>query len=330
MKSALPPSHRVLIIGAGAVGCTLAWHLSATRASTTLLARGAALDAISREGITLWQNGRPLESRRIETTKTVSQGGPWDTVLICVKQYDLAAVLQDIAPLVASGVSVVPFVNGIPWWLLRTHPLLKAQPLASWGPNYCGLPELPLASVLGGVIHFPAHLRDACNVEQGGRNSLLLGELNGSVSDRLQRLADLFSETSLECQASSQIQTDLWNKLLGNTVFNPVSALANATMREMLTDADLRQLCAALMAEVRDTGKALGLAQTVSVEQRLAQAESAGDARTSMLQDALAGRRLEGEALLGIVTRIARSVGVPAPMLDGIWALLQSRYLRNN
>lgn len=330
MKPPLKQPHRILIVGAGAVGCTLAWHLSATSASTSLLARGAALDAISREGLTLWQNGRPLESRRIETTKTVSEGGPWDTVLICVKQYDLAAVLQDIAPLVGDGTDVVPFVNGIPWWFLQTHPVLKDRPLPSWGSNYCGLPDLPLASVLGGVIHFPAHLRDACNVEQGGRNNLMLGELSGRASNRLQRLVAVFGETSLSCQASKQIQADFWSKLLGNTVFNPVSALANATMREMLTDVELRQLCAALMAEVRDTGMALGLIQTVGVEQRLVQAESAGDARTSMLQDALAGRRLEGQALLGIVTRIARSVGVPAPMLDAIWALLRSRYLRND
>ena len=329
MKSAVTPSHRILIVGAGAVGCTLAWHLSATSASTTLLARGAALDAISREGLTLWQNGRAQETRRIKTTKELSQGGPWDTVLVCVKQYDLPAVLQDITPLVADGATVVPFVNGIPWWFLLTHPMLKDQPLSSWGPNYSGLRELPLARVLGGVIHFPAQMRDACNVEQGSRNNLILGELNGSVSDRLQRLAGVFSETSLSCQASSQIQAEFWSKLLGNTVFNPVSALANATVREMLTDADLRQLCSALMTEVHDTGTALGLMQTTSVEQRLIQAESAGDARTSMLQDALAGRRVEGEALLGIVTRVARSAGVNTPMLDGIWALLRSRFLRN-
>lgn len=319
----------ILIIGAGAIGCTLAWHLSATDANVTLLARGAALRAIEQRGLTLFKAGQAGGTRAIRTTAHLHTDDGWDVIFMCVKQYDLAKSLESLQHIECRAAVIIPLVNGIPWWLLQTHEQLRREPPHTWGKAYASYPQIHLQRVIGGVIHIPAQMRDACTVEQGSRNTLVLGELDGSMSERLHRLTGTIQQSELQCTPSRNIQQDLWNKLLGNAVFNPISALANATMHQMLHEPGLHDLCCHVMSEVMAVGDALGLAQTTTVEQRMQQAASAGDARTSMLQDTLAGRRIEGDTLVGVVVRMAQSVSIHTPTLNGVWALLESRFMRS-
>ncbi len=318
----------ILIIGAGAIGCTLAWHLSGANAHIPLLARSTSLQAITQHGIRLYKNGTLQGTRAIETASDFPSNSVWDAIFICVKQYDLAQTLMSLQHIKCDSTVIIPLVNGIPWWLLQTHEKLRREAPATWGNTYASYPKIDLGCVVGGVIHIPAQMRDACTVEQGSRDTLVLGELDGTMSDRLTQLVATINHSDLQCKCSTHIHHDLWNKLLGNAVFNPVSALANATMYQILHEANLRTLCALLIAEVMSVGNALGYPQDISVEQRLQQAEYAGNVRTSMLQDALAGKRIEGETLVGVVAQIARCVDVQAPTLDSIWALLQSRFMR--
>ena len=320
--------QNILIIGAGAIGCTLAWHLSGTKANVTLLARGRALEAIAQHGITLYRGSQNRGTRLIQVIDHLHAAAHWDVIFVCVKQYDLAGVITSLQRIDCRNAAIIPLVNGIPWWLLQTHERLRHEAREMWGPAYAGFPDVDSTRLIGGVIHIPAQMRDACTVEQGGRDTLALGEIDGSISERLATLVATLNQSDLQCKASHHIQHDLWNKLLGNAVFNPVSALANASMHQMLNDPGLRTLCAQLMAEVMQVGRALGFPQDINVETRLAQSESAGHARTSMLQDALAGRRIEGDTLVGSVSRIARCLGVATPTLDGIWTLLHQRFMR--
>ncbi|AZY51261.1 ketopantoate reductase family protein [Bordetella avium] len=311
---------RILIVGAGAVGSTLAWHLAGTRASVALLARGERAEILERQGLTLWRDGQDMGRRHLPIL-TQPQGS-WDAILLCVKQYDLPQALRTFTAL--GDAPLIPLINGIPWWLLQRHPRLRGQ--SGWGEFYASFPAVALSRVLGSVVYIPARMRDAANVEQGGRDALALGEIDGPPRARTEALAATLNAGGLQCKVSQHIEADIWNKLLGNATFNPVSALANATMQQMLTHADLRQLCARLIAELMAVGAALGYQEAQGVEGRLRQAESAGHARTSMLQDASAGRPLESEALVGIVTRIAAHLHIPTPILDSIWALLHSRF----
>lgn len=317
---------RILIVGAGAIGCTLAWHLVGTDADVSLLARGERLQALREHGLTLWKDDKEIGNRRVPVLASHDVQGPWDAIFICVKQYDLPQILTDLKPVIGPRTTVVPLVNGVPWWLLQSHPKLKNVPMDIWGGAYARAPSVPLASVMGGVVYIPAQMRNLHTVEQGSRNALALGELDGGTSARLEQLTAIVSASGLQCEANSHIQAAVWNKLLGNATFNPISALANATMHQMLSDAGLRGLCARAITELMAVGEALGYRETSGVEGRLQQATSAGHARTSMLQDALAARPLEGEALIGIVTTLATRLKIATPTLDGIWALLKNRF----
>lgn len=312
-------SPKLLIFGAGAMGCTLAWHLASSGVAVTLAARGQALHTIQAQGLSLWSEGKARASVAVQAVDAADLAWDFDFIIVCVKQYDLPAALHTLSPALGRGVPVVPLVNGVPWWFYAAHGEVEM------GPGRQRYAQVPLQGVIAGVVHIPASLRAAGMVEQGGRNSLVIGETRGPVSARVRQLAQLLDATELSCATSDQMQDMVWSKLLGNAVFNPLSVLAQASMREMLEDAYLRPMAQQMMAEVLAVGRALGLAQTSSVEQRMLQAASAGDVKTSMLQDALAGKRLELSAILGAVVHLAAQRGVCTPQIDAVWGVMRRR-----
>jgi 2-dehydropantoate 2-reductase len=107
---------------------------------------------------------------------------------------------------------------------------------------------------------------------------------------------------------------------MGNAVYNPLSALTRATMRQMLDDATLYEVMRRAMEESRETAAAVGVQIAFSAEQRLEGSRAAGEHKTSMLQDLEAGKAPELEPITGAVLELARKRHVPAPTLETIYA----------
>jgi 2-dehydropantoate 2-reductase len=116
------------------------------------------------------------------------------------------------------------------------------------------------------------------------------------------------------------IRSEIWLKLWGNLTFNPISALAHATLEDICQYPLSRELAAAMMREAQAVGEKLGVQFKVSLEQRIAGAEAVGAHKTSMLQDVEHGRALELEALVGAVVELGRISGMPTPTIEAIYA----------
>ena len=117
------------------------------------------------------------------------------------------------------------------------------------------------------------------------------------------------------------MRAEIWTKLWGNLAFNPISALTRATLDDICRFPPTRALAAAMMREAQVVGEAFGVRFRISVEQRIAGAESIGAHKTSMLQDIEHGRAIEIEALLGSVVELARLANVATPHLDAVYAV---------
>ena len=112
--------------------------------------------------------------------------------------------------------------------------------------------------------------------------------------------------SGFEVVAPDSIQGAIWTKLWGNMTMNPISALTRSTVDVILDDPLTAGLVAAIMAEARAIGQALGIGIAMSIEERNAITRKLGAFKTSMLQDVEAGRSLEVEALLGANLEAAR------------------------
>ena len=161
-----------------------------------------------------------------------------------------------------------------------------------------------------------------CIVGAGAIGSFVGGHLSRSGSE-VAALASLLRSVGFKATVSARIQADIWYKLWGNMTMNPISALTGATCDRILDDPLLNRYRVAIMAEAAALGERIGCPISQSGEDRNAVTRKLGAFKTSMLQDALAGRPLEIDALVTTVTEVGGMVGVPTPHTDALLGLIR-------
>ena len=156
-------------------------------------------------------------------------------------------------------------------------------------------------------------------------DKLVVGEPDGSRSDRSTALAEAFRNAGFKAPVRPRVRDEIWMKLWGNLAFNPLSALTHATLDVLATDPGTRNIAESMMEEGRQVGEAFGARFSIPVERRLNGVAGVGAHKTSMLQDLELGRPLEHEAMLGAVQELAALADIPTPTIDLIHALLRQR-----
>jgi len=108
---------RICMAGVGAVGATVAARLAASGESVSLLARGARLAQLRRDGLRVELGGQPVAARLSVSDRP--EFGIQDIVFIATKAQGLGALLPTLGPLIGPRTIVAPLVNGIPWWYFQ-------------------------------------------------------------------------------------------------------------------------------------------------------------------------------------------------------------------
>ena len=137
--------------------------------------------------------------------------------------------------------------------------------------------------------------------------------MDGTSSERCKRLAASLIGAGLRAPIRGHIRHDMWIKLLGNVVFNPMSALTGATLVEMTTHPESSDIVRAVMAEADAVAEGLGVRLPLTIDQRMDGARKVGTHKTSMLQDMEAGRPRELESVVGVVIELGEKLGLPMP-----------------
>jgi 2-dehydropantoate 2-reductase len=113
--------------------------------------------------------------------------------------------------------------------------------------------------------------------------------------------------------------------LIWNAGFNTVSAVTGRPPAELLLRPELRQLVTGIMREVVEVANAQGIMLRYSdVQDHVSWTEGASLMRTSMMVDRARGRRMETDALIGVVVRKGRELRVPTPLSSAMLGLLKS------
>jgi 2-dehydropantoate 2-reductase len=313
---------KIAIVGAGAIGGYLGVKLALAGAEVTLIARGAHLEAILRDGLAVeYADGRREVARPAVATADMAAAGPQDVVIVAVKAQALPALAAPMRALYGPETAVVYAQNGIPWWyFLRHGGEHEGRRIEAVDPGGHIAAAVEIERVLGCVVYPAAAIARPGVIRHIEGNRFTLGEPDGSKSARILALSELFTAAGLKAPARPDIRSEIWIKLWGNLSVNPISALTRATMDVILADPLARALLAAMMAEAQRVAEALGIRFPLSIERRLKMAEEIGAHKTSMLQDIEAGRPTEVDALVGAVAELGRLVGLPTPSLDALYA----------
>ena len=144
-------------------------------------------------------------------------------------------------------------------------------------------------------------------------NRFSIWELDGLNSDRCKRLAAAPIRAGFKCPIRTRIRHDIWIKLPGNVVFNPMSALTGATLVEMATHPEAINIARAVMAEADEVAEALGVRLPVTIEQPIEGAKKVGHHETSMIQDLECGTPMELDSVVAVVIELGEKLGLPMP-----------------
>ena len=311
---------KVCIVGAGAIGGFIGARLAAANAcELSIIARGATLAALRQHGLRLQQGGQTIVARARFAADAAGLGAQ-DLVIVAVKGQALPAVAATVAALLGPDSVVLPAMNGVPWWFGHGT-VLGAAPLHSVDPGGIVAAAIPFRHVLGCVVHASSTSPEPGLVQHVMGQGLIIGEPGGGTSGRAERIAALLRDAGFDVTLSPDVRHDIWYKLWGNLTMNPVSALTGATIDRLLADPLVREFCSEAMREAAAIGERLGCAIRQSPADRHAVTARLGAFKTSMLQDAQAGRAIELDAIVSAVQEIGQRLGLPTPSIDALLGL---------
>ncbi len=321
---------KTCIYGAGAIGGWLGVRLAQAGGEVSMVARGATLAALRRDGLSLIANNQRV-SVPVTVSADPSELGVQQLVVVAVKAPSLASVAQHIAPLLGPQTMVLVAMNGVPWWFLEGGfgGALAGTRLAAVDPGGVIAAAIPAHQVIGGVVHASCSLDAPGVVRHHFGARIIVGEPSGQATPRVQQLATLLDAAGIEAPVSRQIQHDIWFKLWGNMTVNPISALTGATTDLIMGDELVLGFIDAVMLEAKEIGARIGISITDQPADRHVVTRKLGAFKTSMLQDVEAGRAIELDALVGAVRELGQLTQVPTPCTNALLGLarLQAKRL---
>ena len=314
---------RVCVVGAGAIGGLMAVRMAAAGQAVSVVARGEHLDAIRRGGLRLRETDGSELPADVTASDDFAALGPHDVVVLALKAHQIAAVADRLGHLYGPETVVVPVQNGIGWWYFERHGgPYDGRRLQTLDPDGVLAAAVPAERIVG-CIAYPAAEKIGPGVIQHVEGDRFpLGELDGNRSERAAAIAAAFGEAGFNSRVLTDIRSHVWVKAWGNLAFNPISALTGATLAEICRNEETRNLAAAMMTEALEIARRLDVRIRFTVEQRIAGAEKVGEHKTSMLQDAEAGRPLEVDPLVGVFVELGELTGAPTPTISAVYALV--------
>ncbi len=321
---------KICVVGAGAIGGMLGVKLALSGHEVTLILRGANLQAVQENGLTLIEeSGRELLAKPIRATSNIAEVGLQDLVILGLKAHQVAAVAPELPSLMHSTTRVVTMQNGIPWWYFYKLPGAYAdRPVRAVDPDGVIAQYIPIDSVIGSVVYPASEVIRPGVIKVIEGNRFTLGEIDGSDTPSIRAISDAFKAAGFKAPVTTDIRSEIWLKVWGNLSFNPISALTHSTLEDICTYAPTRELAANMMTEAQAIGEKLGVQFKVSLEKRIAGAQAVGQHKTSMLQDVEQGRALELQALVASVIELGQVTATPTPTINAVYALASA--LANN
>lgn len=298
---------RLAMMATGGVGGYVGAKLAEAGVDVTMMARGAHLEAIRRDGLVVNTPDRRIVARPALATDDPKEVGPVDYVVFAVKLPDTESAAEFIRPMVGAETAVVPFQNGVDAVETLTRVL---------GPN----------PVMMGTCYISSNIAAPGEITQTGTFArFVFGEPDGGQSERSRRLREVFQGAGLDAPVPQDVRVDLWRKFAFLSSMSGITAAARAPISVVREDPAMRETLRRAIAETTAVARALGVALPPdSVEAHMKMVEGLPpDMLASQAHDLLAGKPLELEGLSGAVVRLGKELGVDTPVHQTFHAVLR-------
>ena len=298
---------KITVLGAGAMGSLFGGLLAESGQDVTLIdVNDAHLEAIRRDGLRLQTDAGDRRVTRLIACRPEAASGAPDLLIVFTKTLHTASALAGIQHLVGRDTMVLSLQNG----------LGNVETISG---------IVPLEQVLIGVTNWPADMAGAGHVHSHGEGAIRLFSADGVERSAVQRCADALDGAGLRCTADPDVWAAVWEKVAFNAALNSVCAVTGCTVDQLSLLPEASALALRIVAEVTTVARASGVAADPDKPARNvvhAIAHHHGH-KPSMLQDVLAGRPTEIEAINGAVVRAAGRVGAAATCTEVMATLVR-------
>jgi len=305
---------RTLIWGAGAIGGTIAAYAARAGRELTLVDVDTDhVDAMNAEGLRITG---PVDDFTAEVSALTPDRvqGRWDAVLLCTKALHTEAATEAIAPLLSQDGFVVSVQNGLNEFAIAER--------------------VGVQRTVGAFVNFGADYLEPGVIHLGGRGAVVVGELDGRSSQRLDWLLDLLRTFEPNAVATDNIWGYLWGKMgYGAMLF--ASALCNESIADVLDAREMRSILDELAAEVLALARAEGVtplgfngfdpvafgpggdaaARAASYDAMVAHNRGSAKSHSGVWRDlAVRKRKTEADAQFGPILARAEAHGLQVPL----------------
>lgn len=296
---------KTAIIGAGAMGSLFGGLLSRTGEEVWLVdVWKEHIDAIRSTGLGIEEKGK-TQTISVRATSDVTSIGKADLILFFVKSYHTEKAVTDSLVLQKEDTLFLTLQNGL-------------------GNEETICKQVDRKKVILGVTGQGATLLGPGHIRHAGWGKTYVGELDGKISDRVTRVAQIFHKAGIETEVSSRIHDLVWEKLLVNVGINALAAMTGLKNGQLLDYPETLRLMEALVSEAAGLAKNKGIQiQGNPIDRVKAVIEATRENRCSMGQDLDRKRRTEIDAINGAVVREAERLGISVPCNQMITDLIK-------
>ncbi len=298
---------KIAVVGTGGVGGYFGGRLAAAGNAVTFVARGAHLEAIQRNGLTIRSSRGDLHLDNVHAVESVLKLDAVDLILIAVKLWDTEEVAQVLRPLADLGAAVLSLQNGVE----------KDEVLRRF---------LPAESILGGVCYISASIVSPGVIgHHGAIQRIAFGEYSGQESARTQTILEACRNAAIDTELSLNIERLIWEKFVFLVGLSGTTTSMRQTIGTICQNPRTRSFLLDLMREVVELGRARGvdLPEDYAAD-RLAFCDSLPASMTSsMHSDLERGNRLELPWLSGGVARLGKDHGIGTPLNRAVSDILE-------
>ena len=301
---------KIAVIGTGAMGSVYAGLLADSGNEVWAIDLWQEhLDAIKQQGLRVEGASGDRIVQGIRISKDSSSVGICDLVVIATKASGVGSAAKSAEDLIGPDTLILTIQNGLgAGERIREH--LESSNI--------------LLGVAGG---FGASMKAPGHVHHNGMELIRLGEMDGGLSNRVEKLATLWREAGFNVKAFDDIQQLIWEKFICNVSFSAPCTVFERTIGEVLDDPESWNVSRNCGLEAYKAGlmKEINFSFTDPVEYIEAFGSKMPGARPSMLLDHMARRPSEIDAINGMVPVVAREVGTQAPFNEALSAVVRIR-----
>lgn len=284
--------RRVVVVGAGAMGCFFAARLAESGCDVRLVdVDDARLQTINTSGVTI-NDDQGTSTVHVSASRASQVSGPTDLIILFTKGAHTGAAIASVSHLVGSTTLALTLQNGVG----------NAEAIAA---------IVPAERILMGITDIPCDLVGANSVSSHGHGHIALGAFCNDDHANGIAVAALLANAALDVTHDPAIQIQVWEKIAFNAAMNAFCTITTLPVGGLDNEPG-RRVIGAIIAEVIAVAQASGIAVdpaliSAKIDNALA---SHVDHKPSMLQDRLAGRQTEIETINGAVVRAGEALGV--------------------